>query len=40
MVCLLCLHCKFSVFLPKMGKSAQKIENLVGKIEEIIIDFK
>jgi len=40
MVCLLCLHYKFSVFLPKMGESALKIENLVGKIEEIIIDFK
>jgi len=28
MVCLLCLHYKFSDFLPKMSRSALKIENL------------
>jgi len=28
MVCLLCLHYKFSVFLPKMPQGAPKIENL------------
>lgn len=30
MVFLLCLHYKFSIFLPKMPKHALKIENLHG----------
>ena len=43
MVCLLCLHYKFSVFLPKMPHSALKIENLgdilILKCQELLMFF-